>query len=518
MTSAAHQKVVIVGAGISGLATAWWLHRKGFDVTVLEQTDHVGGAIQTELRDGFLIEHGPNSALETTPLIGKLLEELGIRDQLVYADESAKNRYVVRDGRLHPIPMNPAAFFRTRLWSTGGKVRLLLEPLHGRAKGEESIAQFVRRRLGQEFLDYAIDPFVAGVYAGDPTSLSVRAAFPKLSALEERYGGLFLGLIRGRRERQHRAEVAKDRAKMFSFMRGLETLPRTIAEKLRGRIVTRALQCRLTQLVFPTRPGSGAVENPTSRRLVENRDNNRSENFQRAYRWRVEYSRDRHSRHIDADAVVLSTPAYAAAEIIAGLHRETAQALNRIPYPPVAVVFAGLKRGGVGGQLDGFGFLVPSKERRQILGTIWSSSVFPERAPIGSVALTSFIGGSRQPELVSLSDEELTNRVLGELRVMMKVEGSPSVILIRRWQRAIPQYSLGHLGIMQDIEDFEHQFPGLLFCSNYRGGIAIGDCVANATTTVDRLESFLTQQLSKPDRVATVSNQTLSGTDIVESR
>ena len=502
MNSAVRNNVVIIGAGISGLATAWWLHRKGFDVTVLEQSDRVGGTIQTEFRDGFLIEHGPNSTLETTPLIGRLVDELGIRDQLIYADESAKNRYVVRDGQLHAIPLSPPAFIRSRLLSTSGKLRLLAEPFHGRGEGEESIAQFVRRRLGQELLDYAIDPFVAGVYAGDPASLSVQAAFPKLYALEERYGGLVLGLIRGRRERQQRAEVAKDRAKMFSFKRGMDALPATIAAKLQAEIVTRALHCSLSRLALPTTKwrlrrtsGSGAVYDSTSRRVVESRDNTHRQNSQSVNRWRVEYSKDGQPFHIEATAVVLSTPAHATAEIIAGFHPETAQSLRRIPYPPVAVVFTGWKRESVGRQLDGFGFLVPAKEKRDVLGTIWSSRIFPERAPPGHVALTTFVGGSRQPELVSFSDEQLTQRVLQDLRALINLEAYPSLIVIRRWQRAIPQSNLGHLKIMRDVDAFEQRFPGLYVCSNFRGGIAVGDCILNAKRTAERVDQFLSQEL-----------------------
>ncbi len=486
MNSAAGRNVVIIGAGISGLATAWWLHRKGFEVTVLEQSDRAGGAIESDYRDGFLVELGPNSTLETTPLIGKLLDELGIRDQLVYADEKAKNRFVVRNGRLYPLPMSPAAFLQTKLWSLGGKLRLLLEPFHARADKEETVAQFVTRRLGQEFLEYAIDPFVSGVYAGDPSTLSVRAAFPKLYALEERHGGLVLGLIRGRRERKQRAEVAKDRAKLFSFRRGMETLPSTIAEKLQPRIATRALHCKLSMVEY-----------------------DRFGDSQKPHRWRVEYSKDGQTGHIDADAVVLSTPAYAAAEIIQELHAETAQALRRIPYPPVAMVYVGMERHGVRRDLDGFGFLVPKKEKQQILGTIWNSTIFPERAPAGSVALTTFVGGSRQPDLVSLSDEQLIQRVLQNLNALMQLERSPAVIIIRRWQRAIPQYNLGHLGIMEVVDAFEQRFAGVHVCSNFRGGIAIGDCVLNANKNAERVASFLSQKHSK-------TNQTEA--DTVESR
>lgn len=480
MNRSQRHRVVIIGAGISGLATAWWLRRKGFDVTLLEESDRIGGSIQTEYRDGFLVEHGPNSALETTPLIGVLLDDLGIRDQQIYASESAKNRYVVRNGLLHAIPMGPAAFLHTRLWSLRGKLRLLLEPLHGRAEDEESVAQFVRRRLGQELLDYAVDPFVAGVYAGDPSLLSVRAAFPKLYSLEKRYGGLLIGMVRGRKERKYREEIAKDRAKLFSFAGGMETLPRAIGEKLETGIVTRALRSRLSTVGNNFGERSQAYL-PKARRQAYSR-------------WQVEYSRNGRKERVEADAIVLSAPAYAAAEIISHLDAETARALQRIEYPPVAMVFIGARQDSVIRTLDGFGFLVPTKEKRQILGTIWSSTIFPGRAPVGSVALTTFVGGSRGPDLVSLNDNQLIDRVLGELRSLMNFEGPPSVIIMRRWHRAIPQYNLGHLEIMEVVDAFEHRFPGLYFSSNFRGGIAVGDCVLNANKTAERVASYLSER------------------------
>ena len=182
------RKVVVVGAGISGLTAAWWLHKAGVDVIVLEKNPFVGGTMRTIHEDGWLIETGPNSALETTPLFNEMFDGLGILNERLYADERSNKRYILRDGKLHALPMSPQAFLASSLWSIGGKLRLLKEPFVDRAEKEETIAEFVERRLGREFLDYAINPFVAGVYAGNPEELSVRAAFRKLYALEEKYG------------------------------------------------------------------------------------------------------------------------------------------------------------------------------------------------------------------------------------------------------------------------------------------------------------------------------------------
>ncbi len=222
-------KVVVIGAGISGLCVAYWLKKHGVNVVVLERDSRVGGTMKSLREDGWLVELGPNTALETTPLFQQLFNEIGITDKRVYANEAASKRYILRDGILHALPMGPASFLTSKLWTWRGKLRLLKEPFVGRAYHEESVAEFVRRRLGSEFLDYAINPFVAGVYAGDPEQLSVQAAFPKLYALEEKYGGLVKGLIKGRKERKERDETAKSRARLFSFVDGIQSFPDAFA-------------------------------------------------------------------------------------------------------------------------------------------------------------------------------------------------------------------------------------------------------------------------------------------------
>jgi oxygen-dependent protoporphyrinogen oxidase len=437
------RKVIIVGAGISGLTAAYWLHKAGADVTVLEKNNCVGGTMRTLREDGWLIETGPNSALETTPLFNEMFEGLGILSERLYADERSNKRYILRDGTLHALPMSFGAFLGTSLWTVGGKARLLKEPFIGRSNKEETIAEFVERRLGREFLDYAINPFVAGVYAGSPEQLSVRAAFPKLYALEEKYGGLIKGMIKGGRERKARAEKAKDRAKMFSFSKGMATFPEAVASMLNRRI---RLGCEVTGVAS----GSGFV---------------------------VSYRDGQGSQMLSADSVIVATPSLVASKIVGMLSSTLASVLERIYYPPVAEVFLGFKVDQMNRPLDGFGFLVPEKEKREILGTIWSSALFPNRAPQGHVALTTFVGGSRQPEICERDDDALVRTVLDELRLIMSVGGKPVYSKVIRWPRAIPQYNIGYLDVVEKMEQCERDNPGLFFCSNFKGGIAVGDCV-----------------------------------------
>ncbi len=443
---------IIIGAGISGLCTAFWLKKAGFEVTVLERDEIPGGAMKTIRREGFLIDTGPNSALETTPLFDELFDGLGILGERVYANEKSNKRYILRGGVLHPLPMSPGLFLKTKLWSTRGKLRLLKEPLIGKADHEESVAQFVERRLGREFLDYAINPFVAGVYAGNPEELSVRSAFPKLYRLEEKYGGLIKGMIRGRKERKKRAEQSKQNARMFSFREGMGTFPLSIAATLGDALVPSTEVVRIRK------------ENGTY--AVDAQCGGKSVGFR-------------------APHLVIAVPAYHAASLLTEMHAQFAGMLKTIYYPPVALIFLAYARSHIRRPLDGFGYLIPARENRKILGTIWSSTIFPDRAPEGSEAFTTFIGGSRQPELLGMTDEELLAVADREVRELVSIGGDPKFRYIRRWNRAIPQYKLGYAGVIRDIEMFEDRHPGLFLCANYRGGIAVGDCVMSARRTAD---------------------------------
>jgi len=455
------RRVVVVGAGISGLCVAYWLKRHGINVCVLEKDSHVGGTMKTLRENGWLIELGPNTALETTPLFKLLFDEIGITDKRIYANEAASKRYILKDGALHPLPMGPGSFLTSKLWTWRGKLRLLKEPFVKQAYREESVAEFVKRRLGTEFLDYAINPFVAGVYAGNPEELSVQAAFPKLYALEEKHGGLVKGLIKGRKERRQRDETAKSRAKLFSFVDGIQSFPDALAAGLGGSI---KLGCEVGTII-PVRAGRYPVY--------------------------TLYGSNREPLAAEVSAVVLSIPAYSAATMIRPIDPEMARTLESVYYPPVAEVFMGFRQEQVKQPLDGFGFLVPEREQRKILGTIWSSTLFPHRAPNGYAALTTFVGGARQPKLAEENDGRIADVVLSELQSIMGITGGPTYTKITRWERAIPQYTLGYSSILKQFQRFEENFQGAFLCANYRGGIAVGDCVMSAQKTAERVLEHL---------------------------
>ncbi len=454
--------ITIIGGGISGLTTAWWLHRQGISVTLFEREAETGGTMKTIRKDGWMIETGPNSALETTPLFQQLFSDLGIADQCVYASPAGKNRYILRNGTLHSLPLSPGAFFRTSLWSLPGKLRLMKEPFIGKAEKEETIAEFVERRLGRELLDYAINPFVAGVFAGAPEKLSVRAAFPKLYALEEKYGGLIRGQLAGARERKKRREVAKDRAEMFSFLNGMQTLPDALRTSL-GEIVRTSVH--VTEVTYDA--------------------------AQKVYT--VRYSEQGTVQEHQSEVLLFAVPADISAKFVEPFDAQLSEAIKNIYYPPVAEVFLGYKSDQIGRVLDGFGFLIPEKERRNILGAIWTSALFEGRAPKGHSAVTVFVGGSRQPDQARLDDNALVKSVTKELNELMNISGEPVMTHITRWEKAIPQYQLGHLSLMQKIEAFEAAHPGMFLSGNFRGGISVGDCVIQSETMSQTIVRFLEQ-------------------------
>lgn len=447
---------IVIGAGISGLACALKLTRAGKDVAVLERSNHIGGAMRSQRIGKYLVEAGPNSALETTPLLGELMDAAGCKDELLYADAASDTRYIVKHGELTPLPMSPGAFIKTKLFSASTKLGLLREPFIKASPddAEETIAQFVVRRLGREFLDYAINPFVAGVYAGDPEQLSVKAAFPKLYALEQKYGSLIKGQIKGARERKQRAEQSKQAAKMFTFRNGMQSFPLAIARQLGEAIRT---ECAIDSIA----PSECGLHRVTT------------------------IHRDRREEFV-APILILSVPAYAASEIMKPVDVDAANALQSIPYPPCSVVITCFRREAVRHSLGGFGYLIPQVEKRKILGTIFTSTIFPERCPEGEVMVTSFVGGSRSPELALQSEEKLVSIVCEELRSLVGAEGTPSFQHVTSWERAIPQYTIGHLDRIATLERFEQRFPGWFFCANYKGGISVGDCVKSADDVSER--------------------------------
>ncbi len=453
--------VLVIGGGITGLAVAHGLARRGRDVRLVEASDRFGGVIVSERVGEFLAEHGPNTVLATTAEIHRLVDEAGLSDRVLWADSEAGTRYIVRGRRLHAVPGGPLGFVTTPLFSPRAKLRLIAEPFIRPAppEADESLASFVLRRLGREFLDYAINPMVSGVYAGRPEELEVRSAFPKVYDLEQNHGSLIRGAVFGAWERRKRAkqgDVAKDRARMMSFPGGIEELTDALARGLGDRAQRNA---RVSALASS---GGG---------------------------WRATLDVDNGGPSVlRARAVVPAVPGKTLHALIPD--RDLAP-LAELPNPPVSVVFFGYDSDPGGVARNGFGYLIPEKEPFHTLGTLWSSTLFPGRAPRGGAALTTFVGGRRAPDNALLPDDELIALVRGDLRALMGVGAEPDVVRIGRWPEAIPQYTVGHRLRTAAAGEVERRHAGLYIGSSVIGGVSVGDRIRRAAALVERIDDDL---------------------------
>ena len=444
----------IIGGGITGLTAAYRLKQREKRIVLYEASPRVGGPVQSIRRNGYLAEFGPNTLLETSSAISSLIHDLGIGSRMIYAGEEARHRFIVQNKKPIALPTSPLTFFSTSLFSAGAKLRLMREPFitSFAENREESVAEFVKRRLGNEFLDYAIDPFVSGVYAGDPEKLSVVHAFPKLYALEQQYGSLIKGQIKGRGNRRKNAEVSKDRARMFSFDEGLQVLIDALHHSLIQEI---KLNTFITKI----------------ERIAEG--------------WKVYYN-DNGTEYINThSSLILTLPAYKLAEIEHNIDGIDLSSLKEIYYPPVASLTLGFKRTDVAHSLDGFGMLIPKKENLHILGTLFSSTLFLNRAPKDHVLLTSYIGGSRSPEFASANESDQIEFVLKDLHTLLGVHGEPTFIHRTYYPKAIPQYTIGYGKYKTLFDALEAKAPGVFIVGNYRNGISLSDCITAANTIAE---------------------------------
>lgn len=442
--------VAVVGAGLAGLAAAWRLARAGARVRVYEAGERAGGVVRTASGGGWLAEGGPNSMADPPPAVRALLREAGLEASLLPTSPAARRRYVVRGGRTVPVPLSPPQLLTTPLFSLAGRLRVLREPwvAPGRAGGEESVAALARRRFGGEVLDYAVEPFVAGIFAGDPERLSARHAFPRLVAMEERHGSLLRAAVAAARER--RAAGAAPGPASFSFAGGMEELPRALAAGLGGAVRTGApaREVRRTDGGWEVRAGDGGPE--------------------------------------PFDAVVLAVAAHGLAGVgFAGAEPGALDALGAIRYAPIAVAALGFRREDVVHPLDGFGVLVPRVERRRVLGVLFTSTLFPGRAPAGHALLTVFLGGEREPGLAALPAEERERVARGELAALLGARGEPAFRHHAVWPRAIPQYALGYGALQARMDALERANPGLFLAGSYRAGVSVGDTLACGLAAAD---------------------------------
>lgn len=443
--------IVVLGAGISGLTAAYMLARAGREVLLVDRRHAPGGRIHTERRDGFLVEHGPNSLVSPAPGAESLIGALGLGAARIKRGVGVRQRYLVRDGRARGLPLDPFGFFSSRFFSLRGRLRMLGEPFIRPNPADETVSAFVARRFGRELADYVFDPLVGGLYAGDPDALSVGALFPHLKRLEREHGSIVRGALAARLVGKRGFDPAS--RKLFSFDAGMATLPARLLKELAGRahfgLRAEAIEPLASGFRLRLREGDRAIA-------------------------------------LRALSVVVALPAYAAARVLAPLLPETGAALAGIGHPPLAVVALGYRVADIAHPLDGLGMLMPRIENRNVLGMLFSSTLFAGRAPEGHVLLTAYVGGARQPHLALLPRKELETLVRDEARALLGARGTPVFSSVRYWRQGLPQPDLGHAERIASLRQMEQEWPGLFVTGNYVAGVSTANCIDAALATAAR--------------------------------
>ncbi len=448
--------VVVIGGGISGLTCAYRLQQAGIRVCVLDAATCPGGMIATTDEAGFRFEHGPQSFLLSDAL-RELTADLGLTGELLHADPRAP-RYILLRGQLVPAPLSPPSMLTTPLLNFQSKWRIITEMAHSTQPPaqDESIAAFMRRKFGSQLLERLVAPFVSGIYAGDPEQLSLRAAFPQLHKFESTYGSVLRGAL------QSRPPKGTPRGGLCTFKKGMAALPQAIAAKLSDAYKS---ETRVTGLRRATNQEAAHFEIDTMREGVV-------ETF-------------------TARAVIVATPTYTAGEILNSISPQFAAILSRISYAPIAVISACYRRDQIRHTGEGFGFLVPRSEGLHVLGTVWNSSLFPGCAPEGTSMFTSFAGGATDPSFCQRSEQDIAETVCAEVATILGITGLPVASKVHRYERALPQYNLGHGETIAALQTLAASIPGLFFAGNYLSGPAIGACVEQANQTAIGVENHL---------------------------
>ncbi len=449
-------RIAIVGGGVSGLSLAYFILSRdpSADVVVFESEQRLGGKIWTDRSEGFLCEGGVNGFLDNRPKTLALSSMVKLSP--LRSHDASRKRFIFSDRKLQGLPESPAAFLLSGLLSIPGRLRVMAEPfIKGDPREEETLASFARRRLGREAYEKLIDPMASGIYAGNPETLSLRACFSKVYDLEKNYGGLIRGMIGLQRAKKKAGSSetvgAGPGGVLTSFYNGMAEMVDALRTVLGERVRTGF------KAVSVDRTGAG---------------------------YHLHFA---DGSSIEAGSVILAAPAYAAAEILKAADARLSRVISGISYPSLSVVCFGYRREKVQASLDGFGFLVPSREKRQILGTLWDSSIFPNRAPEGYVLLRSMVGGARASLLARESDPKIIASVRSEMADIMGITEAPDFVRIYRHEMAIPQYTVGHLDRMKEIDSLLSKYPGLLVTGNAYRGIGVNDCIENSWKLAEKL-------------------------------
>jgi len=470
-------RIVIIGGGISGLAAAYFLEKMAgatgvkCSIDLMESRDRLGGVILTERCGDFLLEGGPDSFLSLKPAAIELCRELGLSDQLIPSNDDRRKTYVLEHGRLRELPEGLMFVVPTRVWpvfrsdllSLSGKMRLALSPFLPplkRSESDLSVTEFISRRFGREVLERLAEPLLAAVYGADVDKLSARSALPQLIAIEEKYGNLWRGMSHARGETGDR-KGSRPQTLFVTLRNGIGELVSTLEKHLtQTRVVTR---CEVRR-IRPEPQGSG---------------------------YHVEW----HGGETHAAAVIVATPAPAAGRLLRDLDAPLAEELEAIPYHPSVIVALAYERRTFGRELEGFGFVVPRKEKKKLVACTWVTTKFPFRSAPGGVLLRCFLGGARNPAIVKETDERIVDTTLRELTEVMQVRAQPLFTRVYRWEDCMPQYSVGHAGRLEAIASRLAGHPGLFLAGNGYRGVGIPDCIQSGSTAASAaLDSVRSQR------------------------
>lgn len=471
------RRIVVIGGGISGLAVAHRLvelsRSNPIQVTLLEASSRLGGTLQTDQRDGFLLERGPDSFISEKPEALALAKRLGLESHLIETNSEHRRSFIVRNGRLRPVPEGFQLLAPSRIWpflttdifSLAGKARmagdLVLPRRHTNGTNDESLASFVRRRLGREALERMAQPMVGGIYTADPETLSLRATLPRFLDMEQEHRSVILAMLRKGRAQSaaEKSGTSGARYSLFlSFDQGLQVLANALTEAIKG------CEVQLDTKVVAIERDSG---------------------------WRIKTDKE---KPIDADAICLALPAYIAAKLLQATDQTLASQLNQIKYASTATINLAYRREAVRHPLDGFGFVVPFVEKRSLIACTFSSVKFPGRAPKDHVLLRAFAGGALQPDMFALDAPEMLSRVEQDLRELLRIDGPPLFTEVSNWESSMPQYEVGHLDRVAAIETRLAQLPNLTLAGNAYRGAGIPDCIRSGETAADRLMDLITSR------------------------
>lgn len=449
------KQAVIIGAGLTGLCTAFFLKRKGFDVMLLEKKAVIGGAIQSHREEGFVYEEGPNTGVIGNPEIAELFEMLGLEVQ--EANDDTNNRLILKNNKWYSLPSGAVSFLRTPLFSLKDKIGIAFEPF--RKKGinpDESVASLAARRIGQSFVDYAVNPFISGIYAGDPSKLITRHALPKLYNLEQDYGSFIGGAFKKSRISKTERDKKATR-KVFSTRGGLQTL----VDKLGEAIGSENILCGAEHINISKTESDYSLSFNHGNKLVE----------------------------VLSPYLISTVGTHDLVELFPFVDTAAMDIITKLNYAKVVQVATAVKRQAIDDRYISFGGLIPQKENKKLLGVLFPSFCFSDRSPIDFVTLAIYLGGVRHPEFFDLSDSETEKLVKSELKDLFGIKESDYKFMkIFRHQYAIPQYELSSGERFETIRKIESENKGLVIAGNIRDGIGMADRVKQAYGIAQCLE------------------------------